>query len=213
MKKEENYYQLLKVDPRASTAEIVTAYHVARNAFSKDSLAVYSLFSAEETEGLLKQLEEAYFTLSNPDRKRDYDRRISMSSIANAAVAIPTTDETPTLTPTPTPAAPAAVSLSPAPVTSTGEPSLAPVAGIIDGQFLAHAREGKGLSLDDVARLTKIPSRTLKAIEAGDIPRLPARVYLQGFVTNLAKVYRLDPAVTSKGYLENLDRLLTPPKV
>ncbi len=212
MKKEENYYELLKVSPRATTAEIVTAYHVARNAFSKDSLAVYSLFSAGETEELLKQLEEAYFTLSNPDRKRDYDRRISMSSTANAAIALTAPEETPVSAP-PTPAAIPAVTLTPAQVTSTGEPALTPVAGIIDGLYLAKAREEKGLSLDDVARLTKIPSRTLKAIEAGDIPRLPARVYLQGFVTNLAKVYRLDPSVTAKGYLENLDRLLTPPKV
>mgnify|MGYP001157909925 CR=1 FL=1 len=78
--------------------------------------------------------------------------------------------------------------------------------GVINGPFLRDLREKRGLSVDDVARVTKIPSRFLKAIEADDFPKLPAKVYLQGFVKNIANLYKIEAVSTAKAYLEFLSK-------
>lgn len=231
MKKEENYYELLKVDHKATVSEIVTAYHSAKNAFSKDSLAIYSLFTAEETEDVLKKLEEAYLTLSNLDRKREYDKKVGGENISPSA---PQSTETPrssfitvtvpgapALAHRPTPvAAPVAAPVAVTPPAATLASPLVeapvqeapPAEATVNGAWLRGAREQHGMSIEDVSRLTKIPLSTLKAIETDNLPKLPARVYLQGFVSNLLKVYKID-GKTTKLYLETIDRLLRPPSM
>ncbi len=202
MKKEETYYELLKVRSDATISEIASAYHTARNAYSKDSLAAYSLFTAEEAEGILKRLEEAYATLSNLDRKRDYDRKISAPSSVTRSPLQPVTavaDRAPS----------APVSLQ-VPSASTPAPASVALPDTIDGNWLRAAREQTGMSAEDVSRVTKIPLSALIAIESDNLKKLPARVYLLGFVTNLLKTYRVDTKAV-KPYLENIDRLLKPP--
>lgn len=55
------------------------------------------------------------------------------------------------------------------------------------GQKLRDERIRKGLSLDDVAKATKIRSSFLLAIEKGDYSKLPSSAYVQGFVRNYAE--------------------------
>lgn len=190
--KRESYYELLKVARSANIAEIVAAYHAARGAFSKDSVATYSLFSAEEVQIELSRLEEAYLTLSNIDKKREYDRRLTLQGPAlSPALASEaprhrqeTTEnvaESPTSPPAPTPS------------------------GDVSGTYLKEFRIHFGLSLDDVARITKIPLKFLRAIESEDIKHLPARVYVQGFIKNIAVLYKLDPKTTATSYLGSID--------
>ena len=42
------------------------------------------------------------------------------------------------------------------------------------GDILRAAREEQGLSLDEIASRTRVPSRHLAMIESGDLSRLPA---------------------------------------
>ncbi len=71
---EQNYYDLLEVRKDATPAEIRSAYMRSRASWKKDNVAFYSIFSDEDTERLLRRIEEAYQTLSHPERRRDYDR-------------------------------------------------------------------------------------------------------------------------------------------
>ena len=50
------------------------------------------------------------------------------------------------------------------------------------GRELRHAREGLGLSIDDISQRTKIKPHLLQAIEAGDIARLPGGLYARGLL-------------------------------
>ena len=45
------------------------------------------------------------------------------------------------------------------------------------GQRLRAAREALGLSVDDVATSTRIPTRHLTSLETGDFSKLPAPTY------------------------------------
>lgn len=55
------------------------------------------------------------------------------------------------------------------------------------GQRLHDERIRKGLSLEDVAKATKIRPSFLSAIEKGDYHKLPSPAYAQGFVSNYAQ--------------------------
>ncbi|MCL6683474.1 helix-turn-helix domain-containing protein [Sphingomonas alba] len=60
------------------------------------------------------------------------------------------------------------------------------------GQRLREAREASGLSLEDIATQTRIPTRHLESLEAGDFSRLPAPTYSIGFAKNFAGAVGLD---------------------
>ncbi|HEX6377256.1 MAG TPA: RodZ domain-containing protein [Allosphingosinicella sp.] len=62
------------------------------------------------------------------------------------------------------------------------------------GERLRVAREAKGLSLEDVARQTRIPIRHLEHIERGEWDALPAITYSVGFARSYANTIDLDGA-------------------
>jgi cytoskeletal protein RodZ len=62
------------------------------------------------------------------------------------------------------------------------------------GERLRVAREAKKLSLDDVARQTRIPVRHLEHIERGEWDALPALTYSVGFARSYANTVDLDGA-------------------
>ena len=69
------------------------------------------------------------------------------------------------------------------------------------GEALQRAREAKGLSIDDLARTTKISRSVLLALEADDSAHLPAPVYTKGFLKAYAREVGLDPDRTAAEYL------------
>jgi curved DNA-binding protein CbpA len=77
----------------------------------------------------------------------------------------------------------------------------------ITGAVLKELREQRGLSLDQLAEQTKVRKPYLRAIEEQDLPNLPDRVYLRGFLTQVARVLRLDRQRVADGYLAFLDKL------
>lgn len=68
-----NYYEVLEVSPSASLQEIHNAYKRAKNAYSGDSVALYSLMTTDECDAIVQQIEEAYSILGVPEKRREYD--------------------------------------------------------------------------------------------------------------------------------------------
>lgn len=62
------------------------------------------------------------------------------------------------------------------------------------GDLLRNTREAKGLSLQQVEEGTKIRHAYLQALEEEAFDRLPAAVYVRGFLKNYALFLGLDPA-------------------
>jgi len=58
--------------------------------------------------------------------------------------------------------------------------------------WLRDGRVQRGMSLDDVARVTKIQPRILERIEAGKLDGLPAEVFVRGFIRSVARCIGLD---------------------
>lgn len=61
------------------------------------------------------------------------------------------------------------------------------------GQYLKNVREQKGISLGQVADITKISISQLETIETGNFGQLPSRVFARGFVKSYAKCIGLNP--------------------
>lgn len=67
-----------------------------------------------------------------------------------------------------------------------------PEVAMTAGHRLRAAREALGLSLDDVATTTRIPTRHLTSLETGDFTKLPAPTYSVGFAKSYAGAVGLD---------------------
>ena len=81
-----------------------------------------------------------------------------------------------------------------------------PAPGESIGAYLKRCREDRGLTLRDVASRTRVRSTYLEHIENECLSKLPAAVYLRGFVLEFARVLELpDPEAITAAYLELLD--------
>jgi cytoskeletal protein RodZ len=68
------------------------------------------------------------------------------------------------------------------------------------GAQLRTARERKGLSIESLAGRTRIPARTVKAIELNDLSALPPHPFDRGFVRAYATEVGLDGERTAREY-------------
>lgn len=74
------------------------------------------------------------------------------------------------------------------------------------GGVLSRVRENAGLSLEAIAAKTKISMPHLRAIEGNLYDKLPARVYVRGFVTQYARCLGLPADRVADSYLQIYDR-------
>ena len=77
----------------------------------------------------------------------------------------------------------------------------------LPGAMLRERREERGMTLDQVARTTKISKNVLRALEASDVQHLPADIYTRGFVKAYAQEVGLDPETTAAEYLRKVEPL------
>ncbi len=60
------------------------------------------------------------------------------------------------------------------------------------GRWLLQERELRGLSRQEVARLTRLAPGVIEALESGEAARMPAPAYLRGYLRGYAAVLGLD---------------------
>src|SRR5262245_27083359 len=61
------------------------------------------------------------------------------------------------------------------------------------GGYLRSLREGRGVSLEDMARATKVSARQLDALESDHLADLPAPVFVRGFVRVYCQILSHSP--------------------
>lgn len=75
------------------------------------------------------------------------------------------------------------------------------------GEQLKKSRRDLKLSVDNVSESTRIPSKYLYWLENGEYEKMPADVYIKGFIGKYAKVLNLDKEELIKIYLEETEEL------
>lgn len=75
------------------------------------------------------------------------------------------------------------------------------------GQTLRHARESLGLTIRDMAEITRIQNVWLECIEHDRYDEMPAEVFIRGFLRNYTRELRLDEDVIFDQYLAQTGQL------
>ncbi len=78
------------------------------------------------------------------------------------------------------------------------------------GRYLSQQRELRGLSRDEVSRVTKISPSLIAALEEGQIERLPNRVFVVNYIRSYATVIGLAPEEAILRY-EEVDKAAPEP--
>ncbi len=182
-------YDVLGVPRTAGDEEIRRAYKLQREIFREDSLPIVSLVDGPGVREEQARIKEAYDTLLDPVRKGAYDMSVFPDD-EPASVA-------------PEHPQPSATEAELAELRAELAREMTPETPFT-GALLRRAREAQGIELGEVAQKTKIAPMHLRAIEAEDFAALPARVYVAGFLKEMAKVLGLDPTQVTKTYLKRL---------
>lgn len=77
------------------------------------------------------------------------------------------------------------------------------------GVILRHAREQRGMSIGDVAEVTRVAQRQLEAIERSDFGALPGAPYAVGFARAYARAVGADEVAVARGVREELGLMET----
>jgi curved DNA-binding protein CbpA len=214
-----NFYELLEVSPAASKQEIHKAYERIRRVYEPNSIALYSLFTPEETAAMHQRIEEAYRTLVYEDNRKRYDALLKGSSLDEGTPSVlprlkyqPRTEQPSFSLPSENrhlgkpEQSPQSLQqqTSPAPFQETATP----VSNLITeftGAAIKILREQRGMTIRIVADTTKIGSRYLEYIEAESYAKLPARPYLRGFLALYARTLGCDPERMVSDYMKRFD--------
>jgi flagellar biosynthesis protein FlhG len=186
---EPNLYEVLWTHPGASDEELRRAYKRQREIYQPASLPITSLLGSEQLQIEQARIEEAHDTLLDPLRRRAYD-----------ASAFPESD----------PPEPERNVMLDAALVAERAMLRQELAREINseteftGALLRKVRESQGIDIEEIAQHTKISAAHLNAIESEDFASLPALVYTRGFVQQVAKYLKLDPAQVTKTYLRRL---------
>jgi flagellar biosynthesis protein FlhG len=188
-------YEVLGVARTAADDEIRRAYKRQREIFREGGLPTVSVMGPDVLRRELARIEEAYDTLLDMVRRRAYD----LSTFPDDAPEI-----LPARTQSPSEAAELAMLQAELAREINAETQFS-------GALLRKVRQSQGVEIPDIARVTKISTAHIQAIESELPGDLPAPVYVQGFVQQIARFLKLDPAQVAKTYMRRLREAGTRP--
>lgn len=230
--RKQSLYEILDVSFNASPDTIRHAYIKAKNAYNRDSLAAYSLYSPEESKAILAEIEEAYTILSDVDSRKKYDDSHGMMS-SDTADSLRFSHESTELNLQDSITNPSTKSeqrTNPSHIDrllQTQEPkSSNPImknylkiqdhkndplmeekinkCENVNGSFLRSVREYKNVSLDQMIDILKISKNYLTALEEDQIEKLPANVFVRGFVIQYARALKVNHEKICASYMDFL---------
>ncbi len=195
---EMTHYEVLEVGPDVGFEELVRAYRLARSAYAEDSLALYSVFSAEESSALSSRIEQAYRVLADSDQRREYDASLGSEVACEDEIKIALD-----------------LAVEDAPAAQDPFEAMREVTefdgfeedaeGPFDGAWLRRSRLRTGVEIEQIATITKINPSYLRFIEEEKFEDLPAPVYVRGFVAAYARCIGLDPERVVSSYMKRLE--------
>ena len=207
-----NYYEMLDIKPNASAVEIRSAYNAALQMYQPDSLVSYSFFSREERNKILAMLEKAYLTLINEAQRTRYDNELNPRGVSG-------TEEKSDVVKKPV----NIFDISHEGINfntrknhnaelKTKISQNQNIANIISqqeirGGDLREIRNELGVTIETIHQETKIRLDYLNYLEEDRLEKLPAAVFLKGFVKAYLKSLCIEPAdEISSRYMSRLPR-------
>ncbi|MEK6678044.1 MAG: helix-turn-helix domain-containing protein [Nitrospirota bacterium] len=213
----QSYYEILEIKQDASYKEIEDAYKRAKETYSGESLATYSLFTAEECREILDAVEDAYKILSFSKTREEYNRRLaaglSIEEIEPLHIEEPAKTVQLIVTESWKEIVPEnKETFQSAPATIKTDVEILKAAQTFKeaesfdgvefrGSILKIIRERRCISLNLVAEKTKININYLENIEAEKYHQLPAEVFLKSYLSQYARFLGLDAKKVVEDYM------------
>jgi curved DNA-binding protein CbpA len=136
----------------------------------------------------------SYSLLLDGERRRQLDRLLEARDRLLAAATAPR-------------ARPEEAPPSPADATTGAEIGPAPDREQHPGAWLGHLRSARGLTVDQLSKETKIRPTVIDQLEGERYDRLPAPVFVRGFVIQVARALAVpDPESLAALYLRQLEK-------
>ena len=189
----DSHYDLLEVAPSASFEDIRRANRRIRDIYGAESIAIAGLYDPAGLEAVHRRLDLAYTTLMDAAKRKEYDAELFPDGVPMPSQAIPMAPGAPEIHPR--------AERTEAPVTRPPMPTI-DADTEYSGPFLRRMREAHGLELRELAERSKIGVAYLAALEADDFLKLPAPVYVRGFLGEYARMLGLDTERVKDSYLD-----------
>lgn len=191
----DSHYELLEVPPTASFEDIRRANRRIRDVYGAESIAISGLYDPASLEAVHRRLDLAYTSLMDAAKRKEYDLELFPDGVP-MPVSLPASASTDALT-----TRPAAKVDDPA--TIVIRPPMPEVSAQTEfsGPLLRQIREAVGVELREIAERSKIGMAYLNALEGEVFAKLPAAVYVRGFLAEYARALGLDPERVKQTYL------------
>ena len=209
---EMNYYEMLNVKPDAAFFEIRHAYNAALQMYQADSMISHSIFSQEERKQILSFVEKAYLTLINEKERQIYDGELIQQGVITATkwkvspkkpICIFDINRNSGIK-----SVPKSNNELREKIVQSKRIAEIIAQDKISGSDLKEIRNKLDVPIDKIASETKISSYYIKNIEEDNISRLPAPVFLKGFIKAYLKSLCLEPVDNiSNKYMSTLARI------
>jgi curved DNA-binding protein CbpA len=206
-----NYYEVLQIPVDASFIEIKRAYRDSLSIYSEDSLATYSMFSLEERDNILKEIEAAFLTLIDEKARADYDKMLINAGQVKAS-SVRADKKTPTHLFRPK-SSMNETNLTDRVRQSAKQGDFRRLSNeilskdMISGNDLKKLRKTAGIELSEIDAVTKISVIVLRSIEENQLENLPADIYLKNFLKSYAEILQIDSQRVVDGYLKNITHI------
>lgn len=191
----DSHYELLEVPPTASFEDIRRANRRIRDIYGAESIATSGLYDPASLEAVHRRLDLAYTTLMDAAKRKEYDLELFPDGVPMPIAPPPGAPGSGPAIPARVPKADDSVSL-----VRPAMPELSPQTEFT-GPLLRQIREAVGVELREIAERSKIGMAYLQALEAELWAKLPAPVYVRGFLAEYARALGLDVERVKQTYL------------
>jgi len=192
----DSHYELLEVPPTASFEDIRRANRRIRDIYGAESIAISGLYDPASLEAVHRRLDLSYTTLMDAVKRKEYDLELFPDGVP-MPVAPPLGSP---VAGTPVPARTAKADDSANLAVRPPMPELSPQTEFT-GPLLRQIREAVGVELREIAERSKIGMAYLHALEGEVFAKLPAAVYVRGFLAEYARALGLDVERVKQTYL------------
>lgn len=198
-----DYYEILEVPQSATQQEIAVAYHKAKQTYSAQNPALYTIFDKSEADQLQNMIDEAFAVLGNDTYRNIYEKRRQAKTFQEKDLSIDAIKAAGLELFADTTAKKIIETTAPAPYTIDEAFELQ----IADqnqwtGDFLRQVREYKKVSIESLNEKTKINTWYIQALEKMDANNLPAAVFVRGYIIQIARSLNLDDKFVTDSYMK-----------
>jgi flagellar biosynthesis protein FlhG len=190
----DSHYELLEVPPTASFEDIRRANRRIRDIYGTESIAISGLYDPVSLEAVHRRLDLAYTTLMDAAKRKEYDHELFPDGVP-MPISPPSYSDV---------SAPRPAAKVDDPATLTIRPPMPEITPRTEfsGPLLRQIREAIGVELREIAEKSKIGMAYLQALEGEVFGKLPAPVYVRGFLAEYARALGLDAERVKQTYLE-----------